>query len=213
MDLMDVYASMLHRFGQQHWWPVQHEFYPKEFEICVGAILTQNTNWRNVEKALAALSALGLTSPESIASVTLEELGNAVRPSGFYKQKAERLKIFSEFILSFGSFRRFRERVTRQEMLNVKGIGPETADSILLYALSRPVFVIDAYTKRIFKRLGYGSRKGYDEWREFFERHLPKDPALYMEFHALIVELAKRHCRAKPLCSNCPLIDTCPRKI
>jgi endonuclease-3 related protein len=213
MDVAAIYQKLLGHFGPQDWWPVKHSFRPREFEICVGAVLTQNTNWRNVEKALALLQKSGLTSPESIYGSDTGKLEEAVRPSGFYRQKAGRLRLFSQFVMGFGSFDSFAEKVTRDELLELKGLGPETADSILLYALGRPVFVMDAYTKRIFTRLGFRRFNSYEEWRHFFEDNVPKDADVYKEFHALIVELAKECCRAKPMCSGCPLSDGCVKKM
>ncbi len=213
MDVMGVYGHLLGRFRKQEWWSKRHFFHPREFEICVGAILTQNTNWRNVEKALENLSDRKLTSPASIAKADIKNLEGAIRPSGFYRQKAERLKSFADFIEKSGGFDEFAENVTREQLLGLKGLGPETADSILLYALGRPVFVIDAYTKRVFTRLGLEPFKSYEEWRAFFEVNVPKDKYLYREYHALIVELAKRFCRPKPLCSDCPLMEICKKKV
>ena len=213
MDVMDVYEGLLGRFERQEWWPRRHFFHPRELEICVGAILTQNTNWKNVEKALENLSEKKLTSPESILKAESKKLEEAVRPSGFYRQKAERLKLFAGFVTGLGGFDSFAEKVTREQLLNVKGLGPETVDSILLYALGRPVFVIDAYTKRIFKRLGFMTFNSYEDWRNFFERNVPKDRYVYMEYHALLVELAKKFCKTKPLCSDCPLNDICQKKL
>jgi endonuclease III related protein len=209
MKVADVYDAMLAGMGRQEWWHMERGFSPKEFEVCVGAILTQNTNWKNVEKALHLMKGKGMTTPEYILSAGTKELEEAIRPSGFYKQKAERLKLFSQFVEGFGGFQEFSKSVTRDELLKLKGIGPETGDSMLLYALGRPVFVIDAYTRRIFTRLGFPSRKGYEEWRKFFEENLPRDAQLYKEFHALIVEHAKRLCRKEPLCGECFMRGKC----
>jgi endonuclease-3 related protein len=209
MKVGDAYDAMRKGMGRQEWWHMERGFLPPQFEVCVGAILTQNTNWRNVERALALMIEKGLTSPESIASASVKTLESTARPSGFYKQKAERLRLFAGFVQSFGGFQKFSRNVTREELLKLKGIGPETADSILLYALGRPVFVIDAYTKRIFTRLGFPERKGYEEWRIFFEESLPRDAALYKEFHALIVEHAKKLCRKEPLCGECFMKGKC----
>lgn len=213
MNVMDVYDHLTGHFERQEWWPRRHFFHPREFEICVGAILTQNTNWKNVENALENLSEKKLTSPESIVKAGAKKLEDAVRPSGFYRQKAERLKLFAEFVTGFGGFDSFAEKVTREQLLELKGLGPETADSVLLYALGRPVFVIDAYTKRIFKRLGFRTFNSYEDWRHFFEVNVPKDRYVYMEYHALLVELAKKFCKTKPICSDCPLNDVCAKKI
>jgi endonuclease-3 related protein len=208
-DLESIHGKLLEYFGRLRWWPVSNGFDPPAFEVCTGAILTQNTNWRNVEKALANMRLAGLTSPRSVAEAGKAALEKAVMPSGFYRQKSVRLKAFSGFVLSFGGFGRFARRVTREQLLGLNGIGPETADSILLYALGRPVFVIDAYTRRVFGRLGFVVGRGYEEWRSFFEASLPHDAGLFGELHAQIVELAKAHCRKSPACGPCPLKGAC----
>ncbi len=209
MNVPDVYERLLAHFGHQEWWPMSGKFSPKELEVCIGAILTQNTNWKNVEKALKRMTDEKMTTAESIVLAKDCDLEEAVRPSGFYKQKAERLKIFSRMVIDSGGFSKFSQDVTRDDLLGTNGLGPETADSMLLYAFARPVFVIDAYTKRIFTRLGFDDMKGYEEWRSFFEENVRKDVELYKEFHALIVEHAKKFCRTKPLCENCVFTKTC----
>ena len=211
MELLDVYARLLKRFGAQNWWPMVNGFSPPEFEVCIGAILTQNTNWKNAEMALENLKSGGIVAPLDIVKTETGVLERGIRSSGYYRQKAGRLRIFADFVLGFGGFERFYREVTREQLLGVPGLGPETADSILLYALGRPVFVIDAYTRRVFSRLGHGDKKGYDEWRSFFERNLPRDVDIYKEFHALIVELAKKFCRPKPACGSCPLGEICDK--
>ena len=193
MDLLRAYKNLLREFGPQAWWPVKHDFEPKEFEICLGAILTQNTNWKNVECTLENLSRNKILTPEHILETKTGKLEEIIRPSGFYRQKAERLKTFSGFLLTFGSFQDFTKKVKRKDLLEVKGIGPETCDSILLYACGRPYFVIDAYTKRFVRDLGLKTKTDYETLREYFESRLPKDPELYKEFHALIVEWGKRN--------------------
>lgn len=187
---MRVYAQLLKLFGPQQWWPVSGHFVPKEFEVCVGAILTQNTNWRNVEKALKNLVRAKMLTAEKIAGAPLPFLERLVRPSGFYRQKARRLKEFCRFAADFdGSFYR---QVTREQLLGIKGVGRETADSILLYACGRPYFIIDVYTRRLFSRLKMiDGTEDYDELREMFETTLPRDAGLYKQFHALIVEHEK----------------------
>lgn len=211
MDLPAIYSELLDRFGQQGWWPMSDGFSPPELEVCLGAILTQNTNWNNVEKALKNLKAGNVVCPEDVIETGTSELERLIRPSGFFRQKAARLKRFAGFVESLGGFERFSMDVTREQLLGVKGLGPETVDSILLYALGKPVFVIDAYTRRVFSRLGFAGLKGYEEWRGFFEERLPKDVEVYREFHALIVELAKSHCRKEPSCGRCPLNAECIR--
>ncbi len=194
--LMQVYELLFERFGKQNWWPVSSN--NKEFEVCVGAILTQNTAWTNVEKAIKNLKENNLLSKEAIAKVNVKKLANLIRSAGYFNQKAKKLKEFASF----------DGEVTRENLLNIWGIGPETADSILLYAYNRPTFVIDAYTKRIFSRLGRGE-KSYEELQEMFMKNLPENYRLFNEYHALIVRLAKEHCRTKPECGNCPLNNVC----
>ncbi len=191
MKVLQVYNDLLKDIGPQKWWPVSGRFKPPEFEVCVGAILTQNTNWKNVEKALQNLVGARKTSPGSIGSCSLPALEKLVKPSGFFRQKASRLKEFSSFVMSFGGD--FYKSVTREELLMIKGIGRETADSMLLYACNRPVFVVDAYTRRLFSRLGIISdTEGYDDIKNLVEKSLPRDVEIYKEFHALIVQHEKR---------------------
>lgn len=192
MELTTLYEKLLKKFGRQEWWPARRDFSPKEWEICVGAILTQNTNWNNVERALDNLRRKGITSPRGTLKIRTEELERVIRPSGFYRQKAERLKTLARFILDFGSFSEFRKNVKRNELLGMKGIGPETCDSILLYACGRPCFVIDSYTRRFVRAFGLDVAEDYESLREFFESSVRKDVELYKEFHALIVEWGKR---------------------
>ncbi|NIO20469.1 MAG: endonuclease [Candidatus Aenigmarchaeota archaeon] len=192
MDLLKVYEKLLKEYGKQNWWPMIRGFRPKEWEVCVGAILTQNTNWRNVERALENLLKNRILSPEDTLSTETKKLEEIIRPSGFYKQKAERLKKFARFVLDFGSFENFRKNVEREELLEVKGIGFETCDSILLYACERPYFVIDAYTKRFVRNLGIRTKGNYESLRNYFEKNLPRDVGIYKEFHALIVEWGKQ---------------------
>ena len=219
-NLMQIYRAMLAEYGCQGWWPVinsktllceYHAGAPRnnadKFEICAGAVLTQNTAWANVQKALINLKRIGALSPKKILSLKRETLLAAVRPCGYFNQKSKKLVRFSEFYLSL------RGRTpTREELLSVWGVGKETADSMLLYAYSVPVFVVDAYTRRIFSRLGLVREKEeYDTIRKFFEKNLEKDAKLFQEFHALIVEHAKRHCAKKPECSGCPFSKFCRR--
>jgi len=202
MQLMNIYGLLLKHFGRQNWWPTKYNFQPKEWEIIVGAVLTQNTNWKNVEKALAGLNKYGIISPEKTIETKTETLQNIIRPSGFYIQKAARMKNVAIFF-------KHKKEITRDELLKVKGIGYETADSILLYAFNKPYFVVDAYTKRIFSRLGIlNGNETYEEVRKIFEDNLPKDVELFKQFHALIVELGKRHCKNKH-CNG----ETCPLKV
>ncbi len=210
---MRIYSTLFSHFGRQKWWPASGGFKPAEWEICVGAILTQNTSWNNVEKALANLKKERIIAPEDIINIEIKKLEELIRPSGFFSQKTKRLKEFAKFVLSFENFEKFKEKVTREKLLAVKGIGPETADSILLYACGRPVFVVDAYAKRIFYRLGIiENNLNYEDIKNFFEKNLPRDTKLYNEFHALIVGHGKTICKKEPLCSQCTLEKMCEKR-
>jgi len=208
-ELIELYRKLLETYGKQNWWPVDVEYHkknntdPRE-EICIGAILTQNTSWRNVEKALKNLKERKILSFKGIRETPLEEIKELIKPAGFYRVKAEYLKNFVEHYPDVKEL----ERTTREELLKVRGIGRETADVILLYALERPSFVVDSYTKRLLSRL-WGITGSYEEIKSFFERNLPRDTQLFKEFHALIDEHAKRYCRAKPLCEGCPIRNLC----
>lgn len=192
MQPMKIYNTLLKHHGRQNWWPCKTG---NKFEICIGAILTQNTNWDNVEKAISNLVDAKAISPGKIAKMDARRLQSLIRPSGFFRQKSRRLKDFSAFVLTFGTVRNFLENVAREQLLAVKGIGPETADSILLYACEKPYFVVDAYTRRMFTSLGMIDSEDYGHIRNYFESKLPKDAKLYNEFHALIVRHAKDCCR------------------
>lgn len=201
------YETLRDALGPMHWWPAR-----TPFEVIVGAILTQNTAWGNVERAIANLHRERLLTPRALERVPLGNLARLVRPSGYFRQKAKKLKAFVRFLRrDFGGSlaRMFRTPTAelRERLLGVHGIGPETADSILLYAGSHRVFVVDAYTKRILLRHGLASEKaGYEEVRRLFESSLPQDPRLYNEFHALLVNVGKNWCRPRePRCEDCPL--------
>ena len=203
--LYEMYQRMLKTLGHQRWWPAE-----TPFEVCVGAVLTQNTNWRNVERAISNLKSAGKLSPEAIATTELSELEELVRPSGFYKQKAKRLKNLAQWIVEKGGMESLKEKETeslREGLLSISGIGFETADSILLYAFERPVFVVDAYTYRILVRHGLaGEDVDYGSLQEIFMSNLDPDVEVYKEFHALIVEVGKRFCKKNnPKCGGCPL--------
>jgi len=206
-SLLEIYRVLLSHFGPRNWWPGE-----TEFEIMIGAILTQSTNWKNVEAAIRNLKARKLLDPGKMAKLDLDELADLIKPSGYYHQKAIKLKNFLNFFLAppiSGSIKKMKQIPTgkiRDLLLSVKGIGPETADSILLYALDQPVFVIDAYTRRIFSRLGIASEKiSYEDLRKFFEQNLPRHPTLFNDYHAQLVELGKTYCRKVPVCEKCPL--------
>lgn len=204
-----IYRRLLRRYGPQHWWPAD-----TPFEVMVGAVLTQNTAWNNVERAIANLKAADLMDPAAIRSCTHPSLARHLRPSGYFNVKARRLARYCEWYLArggIGPLGRLSTGDLRKQLLAVHGIGPETADDILLYAFGRPVFVIDAYTRRIFSRLGMvGGDEPYERLRSRFEEALPPDPALFNEYHALIVRHAKEVCRPSPACARCVLKPICP---
>jgi endonuclease-3 related protein len=209
-----AFKLLYNTYGPQYWWPAD-----STFEVMVGAILTQNTNWTNVEKAISNLKAAGLLSPHTLYKLPIERLSEFIRPAGYYNIKAERLRAFLEYLHHrwCGDIERMKKEDTetlRKELLQVKGIGPETADSILLYAFNRPVFVVDAYTKRILQRHGIvGEDAKYSEIQDLFQSSLPRDPQLFNEYHALLVAVGKNHCKRKPLCSRCPLGSLLPEKL
>ncbi len=209
--LMQIFDRLAAHFGPLHWWPAQ-----TPFEVVVGAILTQNTAWRNVEYAIVNLRAAGRLSPEALRQVPCDELEALIRPAGFFRQKAERLQLFVQHLASqhqgdLGRMLSGPLDQARVELLTLKGVGPETADSILLYAGGRPSFVVDAYTRRLFSRLGLlGGEERYEEIRSLFMDNLPADADLFNEYHALIVEECKAFCRKRhPLCACCPLLCCC----
>jgi len=206
---LQIYEKLLASYGEQHWWPAD-----SHFEMMVGAILTQNTSWHNVELAINNLKEQNMLNHEAIASSNLHQLAEVIRPSGSFMQKARYLQHFSLFYIDQGErqgLMKWPMSVQRTRLLALYGIGPETADSILLYALDRPIFVIDAYTKRLFVRLGHFDHiLGYDGIQHYIQQRLPESLPLFQEFHALIVEHAKRYCKSKPLCGECPLFDSCP---
>jgi endonuclease-3 related protein len=203
---MAVYARLLEHFGPQHWWPGE-----TPLEVMVGAVLTQNTAWVNVERAIDALRAAGELSLEALVRITEEDLARRIRPAGYFRVKARRLKnlILTAHGLGDGDLDAFLARPTdelRQTLLAVSGVGPETADSILLYAAQRPVFVVDAYTRRALLRHRWILPQArYREIQSVFMKHLPPDVALYNEYHALWVAVGKTWCRPTPRCAGCPL--------
>lgn len=204
---ISIYRRLMVAFGPQGWWPGR-----TVFEIAVGAILTQNTNWANVEKAVGNLRSAGALSPRAMSVLHHRRLSSLIRPSGYYNVKARRLTSFLRYLgerhgLNMKSLLDTPTEPLRRELLEVEGIGPETADSILLYAAGRPVFVVDAYTRRVFSRHNLIDAKvSYHDLQDFFHRSLPRDVDLFNEYHALIVRLGKDMCRPKmPRCGECPL--------
>ncbi|MBN1872207.1 MAG: endonuclease III domain-containing protein [Candidatus Omnitrophica bacterium] len=204
--LSSIYSVLSKEYGPQHWWPAR-----TRFEVIIGAILTQNTSWPNVEKAIANLRQAGLLSVKSINEISLSRLAKLIRPSGYYNVKASRIKNFMKFLygtyggnLSF-MFSRDLHRL-RHELLSVKGLGKETVDSILLYAGGKPIFVVDAYTKRILSRHSLiDGGADYDAIQGLFMDNLPRARKLYNEYHALLVKLAKDVCKSTPRCNICPI--------
>jgi endonuclease-3 related protein len=205
-ELFSIYDTLLSFFGEQGWWPAD-----TPFEVVVGAVLTQNTAWGNVEQAIGNLKAKGVLTPRGLQDIDELHLAGLIRPAGYYNVKAKRLKSLMSFL-----FREYRGDLTamfteplstlRAKLLAVNGIGPETADSILLYAGEQPIFVIDAYTKRILSRhdmITDGAT--YEDVQDLFMQSLPRDVALYKEYHALLVRLAKTFCKTEPRCAGCPM--------
>ncbi|MDI9497885.1 MAG: endonuclease III domain-containing protein [Bacillota bacterium] len=204
--LETIYEILLAHYGDLEWWPAE-----TAFEVIVGAILTQNTAWTNVEKAIARFG--GDLSAERILALSPEELQEIIRPAGFFRQKSQYLKAVSEWLLSLGgdmdmlSSRPLPQ--IRAELLGIRGVGNETADSILLYAFQLPSFVVDAYTMRFFRRFPIPAGETYMEVKAFCEAGLPRDVEIYQHFHALIVQNGKEHCRKQMSCPGCPLAELC----
>jgi endonuclease-3 related protein len=210
--LLEVYDRLLAAFGPQSWWPGE-----TPFEVMIGAVLTQNTNWKNVEKAIATLREADLLEPKALYAVPVEELEELVRPAGYYRVKARRLRSLLEFVARRydGSLEKMFQtdlQTLREELLAVNGIGPETADSILLYAGGLPVFVVDAYTYRIFARHGWiGFDADYQEIQDYIQSCVPEDVQMYNEYHALLVHTGKHYClKNRPKCGECPLREMLP---
>ena len=209
--LLALHHSLNAHYGDLAWWPAD-----SAFEIAVGAILTQNTDWRNVEKALGNLKSANVLSVEAILETPTDQLEMLVRPSGYFRMKADRLKQLCKFLQSnsFDALKKMGGDQARERLLSVKGVGPETADDIVLYALDIPSFVIDTYTRRLLERFGlYSAKLKYSELQAAFHQQLPEDSSLFKQYHALIVEHAKVSCRKKPLCESCALKETCPQII
>jgi endonuclease-3 related protein len=209
--LLKLYQTLFHHFGPQGWWPGE-----TPLEVAVGAILTQNTNWQNVAQAIARLKAADLLSVPALWQVSPEALADQIRPAGYYRLKAQRLKNFINYLVDRynGAMTRLAQQpleLLRPELLAINGIGPETADSILLYALAKPIFVVDAYTHRIFSRHGLvAGPYAYDHLQGLCQAGLPREVDLYQEFHALLVRTGKECCRPRPRCSGCPLAGLGP---
>ena len=205
-QLTEIYQLLFKRFGPQHWWPGD-----TKFEIITGAILTQTTNWTNVEKAITNLKAAGYLTPEKLYHCDVSHLAGLIRPAGYYNIKAKRLKnlvnwLFDNHDGKLTNLENVDTEQLRAELLSIKGIGRETADSILLYAFNRPIFVVDAYTARVAVRHGLiEPDTDYEQLRDLFQSNLPQDIQFFNEYHALFVKVGKEFCKPKAQCHNCPL--------
>ncbi len=210
--LTEIYKRLWKAYGPQHWWPGD-----TPLEVMVGAVLTQNTNWQGVEKAIANLKRSGLLAVDKLHTVPTDKLARLIRPSGYFNLKASRLKNLIELVVEgYGSDLKAMARVEtaqlRKELLAVKGVGPETADSILLYGFHRPIFVVDTYTRRVVGRHGLAEEMaGYRELQEMFMQQLPPDASVFNEYHALLVRVGKLHCQRSPRCQDCPLEPMLPQ--
>lgn len=209
--LLNIYNRLMNHYGPQHWWPAD-----EPFEVIIGAILTQSAAWGNVEKAISNLKSAGALSPRELRRLSLTEVASLIHPCGYYNAKALKLKSFAIWLEEHFNDDLDRLFATdigqlRQQLLSVHGIGTETADSIILYAANKPIFVIDAYTRRIFSRMGLApsADNSYSAYQSIFMNNLPADTILFNEYHALLVRLAKDACRNRPLCQKCHLTDVC----
>ncbi len=208
--LLNIYHRLMAHYGPQYWWPAQ-----EPFEIIVGAILTQSAAWRNVEKAIANLKAAKALSPEALRRLSLSEVATLIHPCGYYNAKALKLKSLASWLGKYYDDNLNKLFIgntdhLRQQLLSIHGIGRETADSIVLYAAHQPVFVIDAYTRRIINRIGLPpAGNSYIAYQTLFMDNLPTDAGLFNEYHALLVCLAKDVCRKRPLCRQCCLNSIC----
>ncbi len=214
-SIFQIYKSLFQHYGEQNWWPAE-----TPFEVMLGAILTQNTSWRNVEKAIENLKAAAALDANTLLRTRTEILVQWLRPVGYFNVKAARLKNFCHWYTAQGSYERLNKLDThklRDELLSINGVGPETADDMLLYAFRRPVFVIDAYTRRLFARLGYlEGDVSYEAMRTWFEKklsHVENKEQVFNEYHALIVQHAKYHCKKNPACAGCCLGKICKARI
>jgi endonuclease III related protein len=210
--LKEIYDRLLAAFGPQHWWPGD-----SPFEVIVGAVLVQNTSWKNVERAIANLRDSGSMSPQTLYDLPAGELSGLIRPAGYFQVKTKRLRnllrfIVEEFDGSLDAMFQVDLATLRERLLAIHGVGPETADAILLYAGGLPTFVVDTYAHRVLARHGWiGYEAGYDETKDLFESNLPQDAPLYNEYHALLVRVGKDYCRrTDPKCETCPLAVLLP---
>lgn len=206
MVVLKIFKKLFNHYGPRHWWPAK-----TRFEVIVGAVLAQNVSWKNAKKAIDHLKDAGLLSPEALSSCRHQKIAHQIKSSRFYNQKAKKLKALCSWMMQTydGSLNKmFRQQTEdlREQLLGIKGIGQETADCILLYAAGKPSFVSDAYTQRFFERYGvFHGRKTYEEIRNFFMHHLPRDIYLYNEYHALIDHHSSHVCQSRPDCDRCPV--------
>jgi endonuclease-3 related protein len=209
--LLYIYECLLQHYGPQHWWPAQ-----TRFEIIIGAILTQAVAWSNVENAIANLRAARALDPGILHAMPIDELAHLIRPTGYYNAKARKIKAFvahlhNHYNYDLDALLSKEIQTLRNELLSIHGIGPETADSIVLYAAGQPIFVVDGYTRRLLSRLNLvPSNVNYSELQTTLQDNLPNEASLFQEYHALIVQHGKSTCRRKPLCTLCPLLSICP---
>ena len=216
MTFLQVYKKLFKQYGAQHWWPGE-----TPFEVMVGAILTQNTAWKNVEYAITNLNNNNCLSPERILATPQNDLAQWIRPSGYFNVKSKRLKNYCQWYVDSGQYKELNTWTTqklRRELLVINGVGPETADDILLYAFERPVFVVDTYTRRLFSRLKILNQEAndnipYEDLRLTIENNLNSDATLFGEYHALIVQHAKQSCKKSPVCRLCCLYNICPSSL
>ena len=234
-----VFKKLLTSYGFQGWWPTCSSFEKKlgnnidtespqyrpdnpfrsltpqeKFEICIGAILTQNTSWTNVAKVIPLIKKIQLLNEKKLNQIDLDSLAKHIKPTGYYNQKARKIKAFAQYITENPLEQIFKLSIPdlRKTLLKLHGIGPETADDIILYAAQKPVFVIDTYTKRIFSRLGFCQENiSYYDLQTLIMKNLPLNAPLFNEYHALLVKLAKHHCQTKPKCTHCPLFSLCKK--
>lgn len=208
-DWASLYDVLLHAYGPQNWWPGREN----PFEVVVGAILTQRTTWTNASKVIDALRQAEALTPEAVRGLERADLERLIRPAGFYRAKAATLRAFCEWVEKAGGLSQFLSMSTlalRSALLSIRGIGDETADAILVYAAGKPSFVVDAYTRRVLERLGWiRGMESYAEIQAAFTTALSRDVNVYAELHALIVHHGKTHCRSRPQCESCPLMESC----
>ncbi len=206
--LYEIYEALFFSYGDLQWWPAD-----SVYEVMVGAVLTQNTAWSNVEQAIERFG--GDLTPERVSRLPLAGLQELIRPAGFFRQKSQYLKALTEWFMRYDCdaerIKRLDLKELRKDLLKVYGVGQETADSILLYGFHFPTFVVDAYTMRLFRRYPLDAGSTYRQVKAFIESRIPRDVQLYNRFHALIVQNGKEHCKKKPRCAGCPLEETCEK--